>query len=62
MYRLQNLSMKIMKILKKFFIGVFSFDHITCFINFYRIIWEKGSLYLFTILNNDKSSQPGTQC
>ena len=35
-------------------------NHITRFINFYRIIKEKGSLYLFAILNTYRSSQPET--
>ena len=51
--------MKKMSFLKKI-IGVFSSNYIICFINFYRIIKEKGSLYLFAILNTNRSSQPGT--
>ena len=45
--------------IKKFF-GVILSNSVTPFINFYGLVKKKGSTYLFTILNTDRSNLPRT--
>ena len=44
----------------KIFVGVFSSNSATSFINFYGLVKKKGSTYPFAILNTDRSNLPGT--
>ena len=46
--------------LKRNFMGVYSSDSITKYINFYDIIKEKRAKYLFAIFNTDRENKPGT--
>ena len=46
--------------LKKNFMGVYSSDSITKYINFYEIINEKRAKYPFAIFNTDRENKPGT--
>ena len=46
--------------LKKNFIGVYSSNSITRFMNYYKIIKEKRCCYPFAIFNTDRSNKPGT--
>ena len=46
--------------LKRNFMGVYSSDSITKYINFYDIIKEKRAKYPFTIFNADRENKPGT--
>ena len=45
--------------LKKNFMGVYSSDSITKYINFYEIINEKRAKYPFAIFNTDRENKPG---
>ena len=45
---------------KKLYMGVYSSDSITKYINFYDIIKEKKAKYQFSILNTDQKNKPGT--
>ena len=44
----------------KNFVGVFLSNSVTPFISFYGLVKEKGSTYLFAILNADRSNLPRT--
>ena len=46
--------------LKRNFMGVYSSDSITKYINFYDIIKEKKAKHSFAIFNTDRESKPGT--
>ena len=46
--------------LKKIFIGIYSSNSITRFINYYKIIKEKDCCYLIAIFNTDRANKPGT--
>ena len=43
---------------KKNFIGIYSSNSITRFINYYKIIKEKDCCYPFAIFNTDRASKP----
>ena len=45
---------------KKLYMGVYSSDSITKYINFYNIIKEKRGKYPFAIFNSDRENKPGT--
>ena len=45
--------------LKKNFIGIYSSNLITRFINYYKIIKEKDCCYPFAIFNTDRANKPG---
>ena len=45
---------------KKNFVGVFSSNRATPFLNFLKMIKRKGGYYPFLILNTDRSNLPGT--
>ena len=45
--------------LKNNYIGTYSIDSITKYINFYEIIKKSNAKYPFTIFNTDKENQPG---
>ena len=42
------------------FLGVFLSDRMTPFLNYLKMMKRKGSHYLFTTLNTDRSNLPGT--
>ena len=42
------------------FVGVFLSDRTTPFLNYLKVMKRKGSHYLFTTLNTDRSNLPGT--
>ena len=42
------------------FVGVFSSDRRTLFLNFLKMMKRKGGYYPFTILNTDRSNLPGS--
>ena len=42
------------------FLGVFLSDRTTPFLNYLKMMKRKGSHYLFTTLNTDRSNLPGT--
>ena len=46
--------------LKRKFVGVYSSDLITNYINFYDIIKERRAKYPFAIFNTDRKNKPGT--
>ena len=46
--------------IKKNFIGVYSSNSMTRYINYYKIIKEKCCCYPFVIFNNDRANKPGT--
>ena len=46
--------------IKKTFIGVYSSNSITRYINYYKIIREKRCCYPFAIFNTDRANKPGT--
>ena len=46
--------------LKRNFMGVYSSDSVTRYINFYDIIKEKRAKYPFAIFNTDRGNKPGT--
>ena len=46
--------------LKRNFMGVYSSDSTTKYINFYDIIKEKRAKYPFAIFNTDRENKPGT--
>ena len=46
--------------IKKNYMGVYSMDKITKYINFYAIIKRKNGKYPFAIFNTDKRDKPGT--
>ena len=48
------------KDLKRNFMGVYSSDSITKYINFYDIIKERRAKYPFTIFITDRENKPGT--
>ena len=48
------------KEIKKNYMGVYSMDSITRYINFYEIIKQKNGKYPSSIFNTDKHSQKGT--
>ena len=45
--------------LKKNYMGIFSMDSITRYINFYEIIKTKNANYPFAIFNTDRHNEPG---
>ena len=45
--------------LKKIFMGTYSVDSITKYINFYEIIKRRNAKYLFAVFNTDKENEPG---
>ena len=45
--------------LKNNYIGTYSIDSITKYINFYEIIKKSNAKYPFAIFNTDKENQPG---
>ena len=45
---------------KKSFMGVYSSDSITKYINIYEIIKEKRAKFPFAIFNTDRENKPGT--
>ena len=47
------------KELKKNYMGVYSMDKISRYINFYEIMKRKNSKYPFAIFNTDNHNQPG---
>ena len=51
--------MKKTKILKKNYMGTYSIDSITRYINFYKIIKRRDGKYPFAIFNTDKENKPG---
>ena len=46
--------------IKKNFVGVYSWNSITKVIDYFKILKEKDSVYLFAIFNTDKSDKSGT--
>ena len=46
--------------IKKSFIGVYSSNSITRYINYYKIIKEKRCCSPFTIFNTNTANKPGT--
>ena len=46
--------------LKNSYMGVYSFDSITRYINFYEIIKKRNGKNPFVIFNTDKHNKPGT--
>ena len=44
--------------IKQNFVGVYSSNSITKFINYYEIMKEKDGMYPFTIFNTDGSNKP----
>ena len=46
--------------LKNNYMGVYSIDSITRYINFYEIIKKRNGKYPFAIFNTDKHNKPGT--
>ena len=46
--------------IKKNFIGVYSSNSLTRYINYYKIIKEKRCCYPFAIFNSDRSNKTGT--
>ena len=46
--------------IKKNFIGVYSSNSITRYINYYKIIREKCCCYPFAIFNTNRANKPGT--
>ena len=47
--------------LKKYYMGTYSIDSITRYINFYEIIKRRNAKYPFAIFNTDKENEPGSQ-
>ena len=47
--------------LKKNYMGTYSIDSITRYINFYEIIKRRNAKYPFTIFNTDQENEPGSQ-
>ena len=47
--------------LKNNYMGTYSIDSITKYINFYEIIKKRNAKYPFAIFNTDKENQPGVQ-
>ena len=45
--------------LKRNYMGTYSVDSITRYINFYEIIKRKNAKYPFAIFNTDKENEPG---
>ena len=45
--------------LKKYYMGTYSIDSITRYINFYEIIKRRNAKYPFAIFNTDKENEPG---
>ena len=54
-----SLKMKKTKILKKNYMGTYSIDSITKYINFYEIIKRRNGKYPFAISNADKENELG---
>ena len=48
--------------LKNNYMGVYSIDSITRYINFYEIIKKRNGKHPFAIFNTDKHNKPGTHC
>ena len=46
--------------IKKSFMGVYSIDNVTKYINFYEIVKHKNGKYPFAIFNTDEHNKPGT--
>ena len=47
--------------LKNNYMGTYSIDSISKYINFYEIIKKRNAKYPFAIFNTDKENQPGVQ-
>ena len=47
--------------IKNNYIGVYSIDSITKYINYYEIIKKRNAKYPFAIFNSKKHNKPGTQ-
>ena len=47
------------EVLKKNYMGTYSIDSITKYINFYEIIKQRNAKYPFAIFNTDKEKEPG---
>ena len=45
--------------LKKYYMGIYSIDSITKYINFYEIVRLRNAKYLFAIFNTDKHTRQG---
>ena len=45
--------------LKKIYMGTYSVDSITKYINFYEIIKRRNAKYLFAVFNTDKENEIG---
>ena len=45
--------------LKNIYMGTYSIDSITRYINFYEIIKRRNTKYLFPIFNTNKENEPG---
>ena len=45
--------------LKKDYMGTYSIDSITKYINFYEMIKQRNAKYPFAIFNTDKENEPG---
>ena len=45
--------------LKNIYMGTYSTDSITRYINFYEIIKRRNTKYLFAIFNTNKENEPG---
>ena len=48
--------------IKNNYMGVYSIDSITGYINFYEIIKKRNAKYAFAIFNTDKHNKPATHC
>ena len=46
---------------KKNYMGTYSIDSITRYINFYEIIKRRNAKYPFAIFNTDKENEPGVR-
>ena len=47
--------------IKNNYMGVYSMDSITRYINFYKIIKKRNEKYPFAIFDTDRHNKPGTQ-
>ena len=45
--------------MKKTYMGAYSIDSITKYINFYEIIKQRNAKYAFAMFNTDKENKPG---
>ena len=47
--------------IKNNYMGGYSMDSITRYINFYKVIKKRNGKYLFAIFDTDRHNKPGTQ-